>query len=221
MEIRIKRFLLRCRIGLVALCLSVPFTPAWAEGPPLIEPDVQPQTVDEALIDTENFEIGAFVGVINIEDFESSQLYGARVAYHLSELFFLEGSLGFAQGGETSFERLAGNTRLISDADRKYAYYNVAFGYNLLPGEAFMRSWFSDEVYAFNSNFYLLAGAGATKFAGDNRFTANFGAGYQLLISDALAVHFVFKEHIYKIDVLGEEKTSLNTELSTGLSIFF
>lgn len=221
MEIRIKRFLLKAKnVGamnlLAALCLSVQ-----AEERSLIEPDVIPQKVDEALIDTENFEAGLFFGTINIEDFETSALFGARLAYHLSELFFLEGAVGFAEGGTTSFEKLAGNTRLLSDSERNYSYYSVSFGYNVLPGEAFMKSWFSDTTYAFNSNFYLLAGAGATDFAGDNRFTASYGAGYQLLLTDALATNLVFREHLYKIDVFGVEKTSINTELSLGLSVFF
>jgi len=183
---------------------------------PLIEPDVRPQVVDEALIDTENFEVGAFVGVINIEDFESSLLWGARMAYHLSETFFLEANVGFADGGETSFEKLAGNVQLLSDDDRNYRYYNVSFGVNVLPGEAFFAG-----KYAFNTNFYLVAGAGATDFAGDNRFTANFGAGYQVLLNDWLALNVVFREHLFDSDITGESKTTINSEISTGLSLFF
>lgn len=183
---------------------------------PLIEPDVRPQVVDEALIDTENFELGTFAGVINIEDFESSFLWGARAAYHLSETFFLEGNIGVAEAGETSFEKLAGNVQLLSDDDRHYRYYNVSFGANILPGEAFFAG-----KYAFNTNFYLVAGAGATDFAGDNRFTANIGAGYQLLLNDWLALHVVFREHLFDSDITGESKTTINSEISSGVSVFF
>jgi outer membrane beta-barrel protein len=221
MEIRIKRILLKAvQAGWFVLALFFSLT-VYAENERLIEPDVVPQKVDEALIDTENFEAGLFLGTLSIEDFETSALYGVRLAYHLSELFFLEGNIGFADGGETSFERLAGNTRLLTDSEREYRFYNVAFGYNILPGEAFMQSWFSDTTYAFNTNLYLLAGAGATDFAGDTRFTATFGAGYQILMTDALAMNLVFREHLYNIDVLGAEKTSINTELSLGISLFF
>lgn len=222
MEIRIKRILLNNMRAFLCCLLLLGAPLALAEDDrPLIEPDVTPQKVDEALIDTENFELGVFFGTLNIEDFETSLLYGVRLAYHLSESFFLEGNIGFADGGETSFEKLSGNTQLLSDEEREYRFYNVSFGYNILPGEAFMKSWFSDTTYAFNTNFYLLAGAGATDFAGDNRFTASFGAGYQLLLNDSLAMNLVFREHLYDIDVLGEAKTSVNTELSAGLSVFF
>lgn len=183
---------------------------------PLIEPDVQPQPVDEALIDTENFEIGVFSGIMNIEDFESSFLWGGKLTYHLSERFFFEANVGFAEGGETSFEKLAGNVQVLSEEDRDYSYYSVNLGINILPGEAFLT-----ENYAFNTNFYLIGGAGATEFAGDTRFTANVGAGYQVLLTDNLSVQLVVREHLYRIDVLGEEKTSMNTEVSAGLSVFF
>lgn len=182
---------------------------------PLIEPDVKPVKVDESLIDTEDFEIGVFAGVLSIEDFESSFLWGGRLGYNLTESLFVEANLGFATGGETSFEKLAGNVQLIPDEDRDYTFYNVSLGYRILPGEAFVGN------YAFNTNFYLVAGAGATEFAGDNRFTVNFGAGYQVLLTDSLAVHLGVREHLFNIDVLGEDKTAFNMELSSGVSLFF
>lgn len=191
--------------------------PAWAaEEPTLIEPDVRPVAIDEALIDTENFEVGAFTGVLNIEDFGSSFVYGARLGYNLSESLFVESNIGFAEGGETSFEQLAGDVELLTDSEREYVYYNLNFGYRLLPGEAFF-----GPDHAFNTNFYLVAGAGATDFAGDNRFTTNVGFGYQVLFTDSLAVELGVREHMYKIDVLGDEKTAFNTEVRCGLSVFF
>lgn len=215
MENRIKHILLTVLpfAGLMMVSIAVS---AQDDDRPLIEPDVTPQKVDEALIDTENFEIGGFAGIINIEDFESSFLWGGKLTYHLSETFFFEANVGFAEGGETSFEKLAGDVQVLSDDDRDYSYYNINIGMNVLPGEAFLT-----ENYAFNTNFYLIGGAGATDFAGDTRFTLNVGAGYQVLLTDSLAIHLGVREHFYRIDVLGEEKTSLNTEVSGGLSVFF
>ena len=215
MENRIKHILLTV-LPFVGLMVVTTAASAQDDDRPLIEPDVTPQKVDEALIDTENFEIGVFAGVINIEDFESSFLWGGKLTYHLSETFFFEANVGFAEGGETSFEKLAGDVQVLPDEDRDYRYYNINIGMNVLPGEAFLT-----ENYAFNTNFYLIAGAGATEFAGDNRFTANVGAGYQVLLTDSVSIHLGVREHFYRIDVLGEEKTSLNTEVSGGLSVFF
>ncbi len=215
MENRIKHILLTV-LPFAGLLLVPAVVSAQEDDRPLIEPDVRPQKVDEALIDTENFEIGAFAGIINIEDFESSFLWGGKLTYHLSETFFFEANVGFAEGGETSFEKLAGDVQVLSDEDRDYRYYNINIGMNVLPGEAFLT-----ENYAFNTNFYLIGGAGATDFAGDTRFTFNVGAGYQVLLTDSVSIHLGVREHFYRIDVLGEEKTSMNTEVSGGLSVFF
>lgn len=215
MENRIKHILLTV-LPFAGLLLVPTAASAQEDDRPLIEPDVRPQKVDEALIDTENFEIGAFAGIINIEDFESSFLWGGKLTYHLSETFFFEANVGFAEGGETSFEKLAGDVQVLSDEDRDYRYYNINIGMNVLPGEAFLT-----ENYAFNTNFYLIGGAGATDFAGDTRFTFNVGAGYQVLLTDSVSIHLGVREHFYRIDVLGEEKTSMNTEVSGGLSVFF
>lgn len=215
MENRIKHILLTV-LPFAALMMVTTAVSAQDDDRPLIEPDVTPQKVDEALIDTENFEIGAFAGIINIEDFESSFLWGGKLTYHLSETFFFEANVGFAEGGETSFEKLAGDVQVLPDEDRDYRYYNINIGMNVLPGEAFLT-----KNYAFNTNFYLIAGAGATDFAGDNRFTVNVGAGYQVLLTDSVSIHLGVREHFYRIDVLGEEKTSMNTEVSGGLSVFF
>ena len=215
MENRIKHILLTV-LPFAGLLLVPTAVSAQEDDRPLIEPDVRPQKVDEALIDTENFEIGAFAGIINIEDFESSFLWGGKLTYHLSETFFFEANVGFAEGGETSFEKLAGDVQVLSDEDRDYRYYNINIGMNVLPGEAFLT-----ENYAFNTNFYLIGGAGAPDFAGDTRFTFNVGAGYQVLLTDSVSIHLGVREHFYRIDVLGEEKTSMNTEVSGGLSVFF
>ena len=214
MENRTKHLFLKPACLAVGLCVAG--VAQAQDDRPLIEPDVNPVPVTEAMIDTENFEIGAFVGVLNIEDFESSLLYGGKLTYHLSESFFFEAGIGFAEGGETSFEKLAGNVEVLTDSERDYSYYNINLGYNVLPGEAFLT-----ENYAFNTNFYLIAGAGATDFAGDTRFTLNAGAGYQVLLTDSVAVHLGVRQHYYRIDVLGAEKTPMNTEVSTGLSVFF
>ena len=215
MENRIKHILLKGAL-IAGLAMISSLVTAQEDDLPLIEPDVQPRAVDEALIDTENFEIGVFTGIMNIEDFESYFLWGGKLTYHLSERFFFEANVGFAEGGQTSFEKLAGNVSVLSDDERDYRYYNVNLGINILPGEAFLT-----ENYAFNTNFFLIGGAGATEFAGDTRFTANAGAGYQVLLTDSIAVQIAVREHVYRIDVLGEEKTSMNTEVSAGLSVFF
>ena len=182
----------------------------------VIEPEVDRREIKEPKIDREDFEVGAFVGIMSIEDFGSDVSYGLRLAYHLTEGFFVEGTAGASRGGLTSFEVLSGDARLISDSERDLFYYNLNLGYNILPGEVFL-----GEGRAYNTNLYLIAGLGATRFAGDDRFSVNVGAGYRFLLNDSIALHIDFRDHLFDIDVLGEEKTVHNLEGHLGFTVFF
>ena len=182
----------------------------------VIDPEVARREIKEPAIDREDFEIGAYVGVMSIEDFGSNVSYGVRLAYHITEGFFVEGTVGQSKGGLTSFEVLSGGARLITDSERQMTYYNLNVGYNILPGEVFL-----GEGRAYNTNLYLIAGLGSTRFAGDDRFSVNVGAGYRFLLTDAIALHLDFRDHLFDIDLLGEEKTAHNLEGHLGFTVFF
>jgi outer membrane beta-barrel protein len=183
---------------------------------PIIEPQVERREIERTRIDTEDFEFGAYVGVLSIEDFESNVVYGLRLAYHLTEDFFIEGTAGQSRAGRTSYENLSGSADLLADEDRDYTYYALSLGWNALPGEIFV-----GRNRAYNSAFYLVAGIGSTTFGGDDRFTVNGGFGFRILPSDWIAVHFDVRDHIYDIDLVGEKKIVNNLEAHLGLSIFF
>lgn len=183
---------------------------------PIIDPKVERREIRRKRIDTEDFELGAYVGIMSIEDFESSAVYGARLAYHLTEDFFLEATLGQTRAGRTSYENLSGSADLLTDSERDYTYYALSAGWNILPGEIFI-----GENRAYNSAFYLVAGLGSTTFAGDDRFTVSGGFGYRVLPTDWIAVHFDVRDHVFDIDLLGEKKIVNNLEAHLGLSIFF
>ena len=191
--------------------------PAEAPEPEqIIDPQVERREIKEPAIDAEDFEVGAFAGIMSIEDFGSNVVYGARIAYHITEGFFVEGSVGQTEAGLTSFEVLSGGAPLLSDSDRELTYYNLNLGYNILPGEVFI-----GESRAYNTNLYVIAGLGSTRFAGDDRFTVNFGAGYRFLLTDSVALHIDFRDHLFDIDLLGEEKTVHNLEGHLGVTVFF
>jgi outer membrane beta-barrel protein len=193
-------------------------TPPPAEIPEgqVIDPQVERREIREPEIDSENFEIGAFAGIMSIEDFGSDLVYGVRAAYHVTEGFFVEGTLGQTEAGPTSFEILSGGAPLLSGSERQLTYYNLNVGYNILPGEAFIGAG-----RAYNTALYITAGLGSTRFAGDDRFTVNFGAGYRFLLNDSIALHIDFRDHLYDIDLLGEEKTVHNLEGTLGVTWFF
>lgn len=215
MESRFQRLLLS---GLIALAgaPALAATPAELELEPLAvrEPERRSVTVDR--IDSENFEIGVFAGVMNVVDFGSNPVTGVRAAYHITEDFFVEGTYGRTRLDRTSFERLSGSAELLTNDQRDLSYYNVSAGYNVLPGEAFV-----GKHRAFRGALYLLGGIGSTEFAGDERFTVNLGVGYRFIASDWLALHVTVRDHIFNTDLLGEEETYHNLEFSGGLTVFF
>jgi outer membrane beta-barrel protein len=184
--------------------------------PPVIEPDVARREIEPPRIDTEDFEVGITLGQISVEDFGVNTVVGARFAYHVTEGFFVELAAGKADTELTSFERLSGAAQLLTDSEREYSYYNVSLGYNIFPGEHFI-----GKNRAMNTQTYVIGGVGKTEFAGDDRFTINLGIGMRLMPLDWLAVHGDIRDHVFDIDLLGQEKTSHNLEATLGVTFFF
>lgn len=182
----------------------------------VVEPDLQRSEIDIDAIDSEDFEIGVYYGVLSIEDFGSDSVAGIRAAYHVTESVFMEAAYGQSEAGETSFEELSGSAQLLTDDERDFTYYNVSVGWNILPGETFI-----GNRWAFNTALYFAAGIGSTEFGGDDHFTINFGAGYRFLINDWFALHLDVRDHIFDSDLLGTEKTVHNIELTGGFTVFF
>jgi outer membrane beta-barrel protein len=182
----------------------------------VIEPQVKRRRVKVPKIRSSNIEIGAHYGLMSIEDFGSHQAYGLDIAYHITEDFFLRAEAGRSTAGLTSFETLSGNIRLLTEGERKFTYYDLGLGYNFLPGEAFF-----GRSRAMTSSFYLVGGAGATQFAGDKKFTVTFGAGYQVLPFDWLAVRIGVEDHMFQSALLGSSKLTHNIEAGLGTTVFF
>lgn len=184
--------------------------------PTVIEPQVVRQPVKVSKLDTENWEVGGSVGSMSVEDFEVNVAYGLRAAYHINEDFFAEAIVGRTDAGLSSYERLSGSAPLLTDEERQFTYYSLGFGWNALPGEIFLGG-----KRAYNSAVYVTAGAGSTKFAGDDRFTVTLGTGCRVLLNDWLALHLDVRDHILDVDVLGSKKSTHNFETTLGLTAFF
>lgn len=220
METRFQRIFL---VLTMAFILFAPHTYAQRDVNPeektildeVIKPDIKRRDINEDQIDTENFEVGYFAGVMSVEDFGSNNASGFRLAYHISEDWFLEGAYGETTTGETTAESLFG-IGIVEEEARVLEYTNVSLGINLFPGEIFL-----GRNYAFNSHIYLILGIGDTSFGGDEFFTYNFGGGFRLLITDWLAYRLDFRNHVFTHNILGEEKSIQNLETNMGLSIFF
>jgi outer membrane beta-barrel protein len=182
----------------------------------IVEPGLERREIPRRRVPSRDFEAGLFVGAMSVEDFGTNVAFGLSLGYHITEDFFVEGVYGRTDTSETSFERLTGSVELLTDDERELSYYNVSLGYNLFPGEVFL-----GRSRSFNSAFYLIAGAGNTDFAGQTQFTFNVGAGFRLSLYDWLALRFDARDHIFELDLLGDEELLHNLALTMGVTFFF
>ena len=174
--------------------------------PRVIEPEVARRQIKVPRIKSSNVELGLDYGMLSIEDFGTHPVYGLTAAYHITEDFFFQGEFGRSTAGRTSFETLS-NIQLLTESERRFTYYDLSLGYNFLPGEAFI-----GRGRAMTSAFYLLGGIGSTDFAGDTKFTVNFGAGYRVVPTDWLAVHITVQDRVFQSSILGTTKLTNNLE---------
>jgi outer membrane beta-barrel protein len=232
MEIRIRLLLLSIALAACSGCASMHWpwhhqktddagasaasSDADAPPPSVIEPQVERRTVKVPTIRSKNIELGAYYGEISIQDFGAQPVAGVRFDYHISEDLFTEATYGRAKGGRTSFEELSGNVQLLSDAERRFTYYNLSLGYNLLPGEVFI-----GRNLAMTSALYMIGGIGNVTFAGDHNFAVNFGAGFRVLPTDWLALHIDVQDLVFKSNDIGIYQLKNNLQATIGATVFF
>jgi outer membrane beta-barrel protein len=155
--------------------------------------------------------------MLSVEDFGTNSVIGARLAYHVTEGLFAEATYAQTSDVDKSSAEILGNYDLSFGSDRKYQYYDLSLGYNLLPGEVFI-----GRNRAFNSAFYVMAGAGNTTFHDEDLFTLSFGGGYRILLTGcARPALRCARSPVRRSTSAGEDKTTHNIEFTLGLSWFF
>ena len=216
MEIRFRSFLLVTIIGLAFLPLSELAAQSEEDNSStLIEPQIERVDFDESLIDSYDFEMAIYAGLLAIENFDTNPVIGLKIGYHISEDLFVQGSYARSEVGETSFEKLGGGAPLLSDDERDVEYYLVSLGFNLFHGEAF----FTDST-TFNTVSYVSGGIGNTDFAGDDRYTIALAVGYRTLFADGFSVDVEMRDLIFDMDIFGSDDTTHNLELTLSLNLF-
>jgi outer membrane beta-barrel protein len=181
----------------------------------VVQPDISRREVRAPNIDTENYEVGLYVGMLSIEDLGSNLVYGARLAYHVTEDFFVEGVYGRSTVSDEALCNL-GLCLFPTTGDQALSYYALSLGYNLFPGEVFI-----GKKNAMTSTFYLLAGLGSTSLVDQDYFTFNFGLGLRVLPVDWLALSVTLRDFVFQSDLLGTTKVTNNFELTAGVSVYF
>jgi len=189
-------------------------TPA-ANNDQVVIPQVDRRDIEKPKFPSNDFEIGLFTGTYATQNFGSSWVYGARLGYHITEDFFVEGAYGQTKVSDELFRQILPGGILVAGTE-KLSYYNLSIGYNLFPGEIFIGG-----RRARPSQFYLVAGFGSTKFADQRKPTFNAGFGYRVYLADWVALQLDLRDHIFSLDLLGRRETTQNVELTGGLTFYF
>ena len=210
---------LRYIFSLLTLSLLSPALQAETAAPlpqteQVILPEVDRRDIRIPKIRAKDYEVGAFLGILSVEDFGAKPMYGARLVYHVSEDYFIEGLLGKSTVSDEALCNVG--LCLFPSRDEDLSLYALSVGYNLFPGELFF-----GKNTAFNTTIYLTAGVGSTSFVDESRFTLNLGFGFRVVPRDWLALHITIRDHIFESDFLGTSKYTNNIELTLGASYVF
>lgn len=204
MEYRFQRVLLMIKRLLVVICCA---NIHWAMA------EETPQ-ISANNIETEYFDVGLYTGVLNIEDFSSELVYGINVTFNANENYFIQFNYLSADTGLSSFEESQG--QLFTGSDRTFKHFDFLLGYNLFLGEHFT----TDTVTKLSS-LYLVAGVGDTDFGGEESFTFTVGLGYQIALKRNILLRMDYRDYIYKTNIIGEDNSTHNTQLTVGVSYLF
>lgn len=182
----------------------------------VIQPQLERRDVKVPHIKANDIEVGYYSGILSMENFSAESVKGVRLAYHVTEDFFLEGAYARSTISDEFFRSRAFPITGFDKQDEDLTYYNLSLGFNVLPGEIFV-----GHRWAMASAFYIIGGIGTTTFANENYSTFNYGGGYRILLTDWLAMHIDMRDYVFDSDLLGQNKRTNNFEATVGISVFF
>ena len=205
------------RILLMAIyCAGMFAGQAAAQEPAeVVEVDVERRDLDIGAIDAQDLEITGYLGYMNVEDFDSDVVWGARAAYHFSPAVFAEVSYGKVNAGTSSVERAGGGDPL-KGGSRKLEYYDVSVGWNVLPGEVYV-----GPGKAWNSALYIIGGIGKAELANEYETALNVGFGFRVLPRDGFSIRLDFRNYMFDANVTGDNKSTNNLQATLNLGWYF
>jgi outer membrane beta-barrel protein len=189
--------------------------PAHAADEPVVQPQVDRRDIKLPKFPSNDFEVTLFGGIYSTQNFGSSPAWGGRIAYHITEDFFVEASAGTTRVSDEAFRRILPGG-IFTDDTETLIYSNFNVGMNVLPGEVFI-----GRNYAMPSQVYIVAGGGTTRFNGQRMQTIDFGVGVKVFLSDSWALRVDMRDNIFKLDLLGKSDMTHNVELNAGVSFLF
>ncbi|MEM9101469.1 MAG: outer membrane beta-barrel domain-containing protein [Pseudomonadota bacterium] len=193
---------------------------------PFYEPEVLRREFIEPQFDTEDWEIGVFVGSYTFENYDAKFLSGFRISHHLTSRVFIELNAAASKLDESQRTQLGFESNLINE---NIEMYNLSLGFNAVNGQAFI-----SENWAFNSQLYVVLGLGTTAFDIQTRISATeveiskefndtyrFGLGYRVYLRDWITTYFEFSNYVVDTEQLTFDGNANNMGFALGFSFFY
>jgi outer membrane beta-barrel protein len=181
---------------------------------PVIPAQIDRREVHIPKIRANDVEIGAFVGILSVQNFGVKPSSGLRLGYHVTEDFFLEGTYGRSTVSDQSYRQLG--IPIFNSEEVPLTYYSLSVGWNLFPGEVFL-----GKDWAMTSAVYLVGGVGNVNFNNENHTAYNFGIGIRVLPVDWFSMRFEMRDQMFTSDLLGKNELKHNFEMTLGLAAYF
>jgi outer membrane beta-barrel protein len=157
----------------------------------VVIPEVARRDVKLPRFPSNDFDVGLYFGTYSTQNFGASAVSGLRLGYHITEDFFVQSVLAQTKVSDASFRQILPGG-VFPNEKEKLRYYNLSLGYNILPGEVFIRT-----KYAMPFSLYLIGGVGSTTLDQQRRSTINFGSGMRVFFNDHIALQFDARDHIF------------------------
>jgi outer membrane beta-barrel protein len=181
---------------------------------PVIPAQVDRRDVHIPKIKANDVEVGAYLGILSVQNFGSKPSAGLRLGYHVTEDFFIEGTYGRSKVSDQAYRGFGAPQ--FSSEEIPLKYYNLSVGVNLFPGEVFV-----GKDWAMTSAVYLVGGVGNVKFNSENHTAYDFGIGIRVLPNDWLSMRFEIRDHMFTSDLLGKNELTHNFEATLGVAAYF
>ncbi len=195
--------------------VAQPVTPPKAATEQVIVPQVDRREVKRPKYASNDFSVGLYVGTYATQNFGASTVSGIRLGYHITEDFFVDGTLGRSKVSDANFRQVLPGGIFVNRTET-LSYYALSAGYNVLPGEVFF-----GRNTAKATQGYILAGVGSTDFAGQKRQTLHAGFGLRLILKDWFVMQADVRDHVFTLDLLGKRQSTQNLEVTAGFTLFF
>lgn len=181
----------------------------------VIKPKKEVEDIHIAAIDTERFEVGAYVGLMSIADFNTVSVSGISASYHIHSKWAIVGLYGRSGDARASFEGEVGGSFVPKD-ERSFRYIALLGAYEFNRGRSFI-----GRKFKMNTHLYADFGLEKVSFATESPTGIVFGARYKLVITDWLTADLGMHDHFVKREFLGESKNTHNLELTLGVQGLF